>query len=80
MMDNINDNDYFEMSIGEKINLRNEITHDLQQLVMNICSKWDDMSSSIDYNEFGSYVQDYLKRAAKQLDCSYICGQAWGAH
>ena len=80
MMDDIDDNDYFEMSLEEKKNLKNEISYDLQQLVINICSQWEDMSSSIDYNEFGSYVQEYLERAMKQLNCPYICGHVWGAH
>lgn len=80
MMDDIDDNDYFEMSLEEKKNLKNEISYDLQQLVINIYTQWEDMSSSIDYNEFGSYVQEYLERAMKQLNCPYICGHVWGAH
>ena len=80
MMDDIDDNDYFEMSLEEKRNLRNEISYDLKQLVINICSQWDDMASSGDYKEFGNYVQEYLEQAMKQLDCPYLCGHVWGAH
>ena len=78
-MDNM-DNDYFEMSLEEKKNLKNEIKHDLQQLVIDICSQWDDMASTVDYNEFGNYVQECLEKAMKQLNCPYICGHVWGAH
>lgn len=76
----IDDNDHFKMSLEEKKELKNAISNDLQKLVMNICSQWEDMSSSIDYNEFGSYVQEYLERAMKQLDCPYLCGHVWGAN
>ena len=73
-------NDYFELSLGEKRELRNEIAHDLKQLVINICAQWDDMAANIDYNEFGAYVQEYLEKAIKNINCAHLCGYAWGAN
>lgn len=74
------DNEYFELSSGEKRELRDELVHDLQQLVINICSERDELVNSIDYNEFGSIVQGILQKAVKEIDCSYLCGYAWGAN
>lgn len=79
MMDDMNDNDYFEMSLEEKKDLKNEISYDLKQLVINICSQWDDMSASVDYNEFGPLVQKYLENAIKNINCSRLCAYAWNA-
>lgn len=73
-------NDYFELSLEEKKNLKNEISYDLKQLVINICTQWDDMATSIDYNEFGAYVQEYLEKAISNLNCAHLCGYAWGAN
>jgi putative IMPACT (imprinted ancient) family translation regulator len=73
------DNDYFELSLAEKKDLKNEISYDLKQLVINICSQWDDMSASVDYNEFGSLVQKYLENAIKNINCPRLCAYAWNA-
>lgn len=76
----IDDNDYFELSLSEKKELKNEIFHELQQLVINICAERADLVDSIDYNDFGIIVQGYLKQAAKKIDCAHLCGYAWGAN
>lgn len=72
-------NDYFELSLEEKKNLKNEISYDLKQLVINICTQWDDMATSIDYNEFGSVVHECLEKAIKNINCSSLCAYAWNA-
>ena len=76
----MNTNDYFELSLQEKRELKNEISYDLKQLVINICAQWDDMAANIDYNEFGAYVQEYLEKAISNLNCAHLCGYAWGAN
>ena len=72
-------NDYFELSPGERRELRDELVHDLQQLVINICSERDELVGSIDYNEFGSIVQGLLQKAVREIDCAHLCAYAWNA-